>query len=147
MKNKIKILLPVLLLFALVGCNSGTKKESGDKMPNFYKVEGVQYAHVSVPEVVDMGVFDYKTPVKTAEIEYSNTGDAVLSISSAGVECECTEILSLDSVVQPHQAGKMVVRLNMSEYLADTIYKSVHFFCNDPDRQIVDIKLRADCRM
>lgn len=149
MKLKNKIILPALFsLVMLAACGSGQKKQlESNSGPRVSGVEGVPFAHISTPDTIDMGIFDYKTPAKITEIQYTNTGDALLLINSAGAECDCTQILSVDSVVKPGESGILRVQLDLGKYLEDTIVKSVHMVTNDPDRQVVRISLRADCRM
>lgn len=134
---------------ALTACS---KRQSSLKdIPEDYVPKSVvskdSEARIECPRVVDMGVFDYKTPVKSTTIEFSNNGDAPLYINAVVAECECTKILSVDSIVQPQGKGNIVVSLDLSEYLTDTIYKAIHIISSDRERHNLPIELKADCRM
>ena len=131
---------------AFLACN-GNKDAQQARIPQLSGYEGVAFAHIAVDSIVDMGVFDYDTPVKTQEVVVSNTGDAPLYLSTVAVECECTKICSVDSLVAPGEQGKIVVELDMNGYLTDTIFKSIHITSNDPERPIVFVELLADCRL
>ena len=144
LKNNL-LLLSLLFLF-FIGCRN-VKDAEPSRLPSLSGYEGMYFAHLKVDSIVDMGIFDYDSPVKSQEIIVTNTGDATLFLSSVGVECDCTQILSVDSIVEPQQTGKIVVRLDMNGYLTDTIYKSIHFSTNDPDRPFVFVELMADCRL
>lgn len=109
--------------------------------------EAGKFAHIVAPEVVDMGVFNHETPKKTTEIEIGNTGEALLHIKSVLSQCECTQILSVDSVLRPGEKGTIVVSMDLSKYLADTIYKQINVISSDPERHVLPIELMGDCRM
>lgn len=149
MKSKTKFLGAVgSIILALTGCTGGqTNDQKDSQFPQTTGPSDNMMAHIDAPQIVDMGVFDYRTNLKTAEIEIGNTGEAPLIISSVVAECECTKILSVDSVVQPRERGKITVSLDMTGYMNDTIYKPIYVISSDPDKHVYLIDLMADNRM
>lgn len=146
MKYKTDFLIAMVsLILVLSACNSGSQREV--RFPQMTGASDDKMACLYAPDLVDMGVFDYKTPIKTTEIEFGNIGNATLVVSSVVAECECTKILSVDSIVQPMGKGKIVVSLDMTGYMNDTIYKPIYVISSDPDKHVYTIDLMADNHM
>lgn len=150
MRDKTKfVIIAMLTALCLAGCRDlkRSTQDDGGGLKFIEPTENDKFARLEVPEIVDMGIFDYETPIKTTEIVFRNSGDEKLCINGVVPECECTRIIRVDSVVPPKGIGKIVVSLDMSKYLADTIFKAIHIISNDPDKNVFEVNLMADNRM
>ena len=143
MKKKISLLAVPLLLFSLfVAC----KSEQPSKPLKTSGIENRPYAIIDIADRVDMGIFDADTARKERTITFTNTGNGTLYVNHVLPECDCTVVLDYDSIVEPQQKGRIVVSLDMTGYVADTIYKTVNILSNDRDRRLVAVNLVADNR-
>lgn len=149
MKGKTKLILTAVLFFAaLAGCKNSPSTSQGEsgELQSSEMTDIPKFAKIVAPEVVDMGIFDKEHSIKIADVEVLNSGESTLFIRSVVPECDCTEILSVDSLVEPHEIGKIVVSLDMTKYPADTIYKTIHILSNDPECRVLNVNLMADRR-
>lgn len=150
MKNKIKLMLPVLLFLTAVSACKNTpsavdaRETSGLQSSDSAPV--AKLAKLEAPEMVDMGVFDKQHPAKTADVEISNIGEDTLYVRSVVPDCDCTKVLSVDSFIAPQAKGKIVVKVDLTKYPADTIYNIIHVLSNDPERRVFDVSLIGDRR-
>ncbi len=138
-----KSLFISILGVALISCTSNsTKPESVAKAEVAeQQAPSRPYAELHVPQTIDMGVFEGDQLVKETTIQLTNTGTDDLVILGAQPECNCTQILYIDSVIPAGQRGRVTVSQDLSEYPADTIRKQFGILSNDRHEQVKRITL------
>jgi hypothetical protein len=91
--------MAMFALLSLIGC----KKQIG------------QPKLVFSAESVEMGVLYKDNPYADFEIECRNEGAQRLNIYRVTTGCPCTEVLSVDSFIEPDEKGIIKGRLNLQE--------------------------------
>ncbi len=129
----------ILVTIILVGC------QQPDKTPNEEKDTPLKpsrpYAELKVPAKVDMGTFTNAELKKTTTLLVENTGTDTLYISAALPDCDCTEILYLDSVIAPGHNGQLTTSLDLTTYPSDTIRKEIGILSNDYKERVKRVML------
>lgn len=151
MMNVRSILSIFALALLLVGCHassashqseaSATDDDGSRPVVQSSSVPSVPYADLVIAQTVDMGTFEGDQLKKTMELTFENKGTAPLVITHAMPDCDCTEILAIDSVVAPNATGSVTVSLDLSGYPADTIRKDFGILSNDYQERATRVTL------
>ncbi len=131
MKSNLSVLL-FSGLCLLTSCNQSAKPKVQEEqvIAQTQQVPDRPYAQFEIAPRLDLGVFEGDHLKQSKDIMFTNTGTDTLRVISAVPECDCTEVLYMDSIVAPHSNGRMTISLDLSSYPQDTIYKDIGIVTN-----------------
>ena len=154
MRHLFRFSLPFITLIALfLACTQKDKGAANEtatveaEETAFVKVETdneAHHPHLSIPDSVFIGVLTDDEPIKTVEIEMTNTGDVDLYVTDATAECDCTTAEILNRKMMPREKGIVKATLDLSDYLPGHIIRRFFLTTNDLRHHYVYVTLAAD---
>ncbi len=141
---KFYILLLATGLF-FIGCN---QKRTSVPEPVLVSNEPptVPYAELQVAEEVFLDDLNAEESKKSVDIPLKNTGTDTLYIRNVLPECDCTEIISFDSIIPPGEEGKLTASLDAFGYTEDTLRKEIGILSNDRRDRVKRVVLSGICK-
>jgi hypothetical protein len=119
----------ILVAAAFIGC-SKTGKTQADSAEQAEEIPTVPYAKLQVYDPIDLGVFEGEHLQREVTMQLANVGNDTLRITAALPDCNCMEILRVDSTILPGGKGALVLSLDLSGYPKDTIYQELGIMSN-----------------
>lgn len=139
------VLISLLIGIILCGCNR-SKSPSTNVVFVSNEPPTVPYAELLVADEVAMGIFTGDSMKRQVDVMMENTGNDTLYIRNVLPQCDCTEIVSFDSIIPAGEKGSVIVSLDLTGYPADTIRKEIGILSNDRHERVKRVELIGICR-
>lgn len=98
-------------------------------------------------KTISVGTVYMTDEPKTYSLKFYNKGSKPLRIIRYGADCQCTMILSCDTIVQPKRSGKLVFKMDLRELFPMEIEKWLMFDTNaDEDGVTQKVKIVGELK-
>jgi protein-disulfide isomerase len=138
------VVLIVLISFGIFGCATSpveTKPLEESQIsaePERPQVEGPSIELVE--KKIDLGVIGAEMEEIEGRIFYINVGSEELRVTDVDGPCNCFEGYTGDMVVEPTEAGEIIVKFDKNKIPAGPIERMVRIKTNDPVNEAVEVR-------